>query len=179
MRSRYIPANSEAREFPAAAVVAYCYDSRRGSAVAAYKGRQSKPALFVALASPEARDAYLAAYIERETANEARKRERQQAAKQPHTLEVGSILNTCWGYEQTNVEFYQVVAVSRSMVTLRQIAASTENTGFMSGRKTPHRDRFTGEPFRCRANATNSVKIDECCRASQWDGRPMAVSWYG
>ena len=46
--ARFIPENAETREFPAAAVVAYCYESKRGPALLAYKGRQSKPARFLA-----------------------------------------------------------------------------------------------------------------------------------
>lgn len=103
---------------------------------------------------------------------------RRQAAKQPHTLKVGDVLNTRWGYEQTNVEFYQVVAVSGVMVTLRQIAATKTDAGFMSGTKVPHPDNFIGEPIRRRANARNSVKIDGVCGASPWDGKPQHVSWY-
>lgn len=37
--ARFIPENAESREFPAAAVVAYCYESKRGPALLAYKGR--------------------------------------------------------------------------------------------------------------------------------------------
>lgn len=102
---------------------------------------------------------------------------RRQAARQPHTLQVGDVVNTCWGYEQTNVEFFQVVAVSGAMVTLRQIAASTTETGFMSGTKVPHPGNFIGEPIRRRASAGNRVKIDGCSGAP-WDGKPQHVSWY-
>ncbi|WP_192811799.1 hypothetical protein [Xanthomonas phaseoli] len=30
---------------------------------------------------------------------------RRQAATRPHTLQVGDVLNTSWGYDETNVEF--------------------------------------------------------------------------
>lgn len=103
---------------------------------------------------------------------------RRQAAKRPHTLQVGDVLNTCWGYEQTNVEFFQVVAVSGAMATLREIAASYTETGFMSGQKTPHAGKFIGEPIRRRVNASNGVKIDGSSRATPWDGRPQYVSSY-
>jgi len=104
---------------------------------------------------------------------------RRQAAKKPHTLKVGDILNTSWGYEQTNVEFYEVVAVSGVMVTLRQIAASTTETGFMYGTMFPYPGTFIGEPIRRRASASNWVKIHSSARASPWNGKPQHVSWYG
>jgi len=104
---------------------------------------------------------------------------RHQAAKKPHTLKVGDVLNTSWGYEQTNVEFYEVVAVSGVMVTLRQIAASTAETGFMRGETIPYPGEFIGEPIRRRASASNWVKIHRSASASPWNGKPKYVSWYG
>jgi len=104
---------------------------------------------------------------------------RRQAAKKLHTLKVGDILNTSWGYDQTNVEFYEVVAVSGVMVTLHQIAADTTETGFMSGTTFPYPGTFIGEPFRRRASASNSVKIHRSANANPWNGRPKCVSWYG
>jgi len=104
---------------------------------------------------------------------------RRQAAKKLHTLKVGDILNTSWGYEQTSVEFYEIVAVSGVMVTLRQIAADTTTTGFMCGETIPYPGEFIGEPIRRRASASNWVKIHSSASASPWNGRPQHVSWYG
>jgi len=104
---------------------------------------------------------------------------RRQAAKKPHTLKVGDILNTSWGYEQTSVEFYEVVAVSGVMVKLRQIAADTTETGFMSGVTIPYPGEFIGEPIRRRASTSNWVRIHTSASASPWNGRPQHVSWYG
>ena len=41
---------------------------------------------------------------------------------------VGEILNTCWGYDQTNREFYEIIAVKGKKVTLRQIAVTSYAT---------------------------------------------------
>jgi len=104
---------------------------------------------------------------------------RRQAAKQPHTLKVGDVLNSCWGYEQTNVEFYEVIAVSGVMVTLREIAASITETGFMCGQAVACPGQYVGEPIRRRASSTNHVRIHTSASASPWNGRPQYVSWYG
>jgi len=108
----------------------------------------------------------------------ARQTLRREAAKKPHTLKVGDVLNTSWGWEQTNVEFYEIVAVSGSMVTLHEIAAHTTETGFMCGQTKPCPGRFIGEPFRRHANACNRVKIHSSANASPWDGHAKYVSWY-
>lgn len=103
--ARSIPAGSECREFSSAGVVAYCYDSKQGPAYIVYKGRQGKPARCFAFASEERRDKHLATYIEVETNNENAKRTRRAAG---HGLAVGEIVYSVWGYEQTNVDFYEV-----------------------------------------------------------------------
>jgi len=103
---------------------------------------------------------------------------RRQAARKPHTLKVGDVLNTSWGYEQTNVDFYEIVAVSGSMVTLRQIAASLTENGDMCGMTVPQPGKFIGEPLRRRANAYNRVNIHSCASAGLWDGNAKYVSWY-
>jgi hypothetical protein len=40
-----------------------------------------------------------------------------------NSFNVGDILFNQWGYDQTNVDFYQVVATTAKTVTVRQIAA--------------------------------------------------------
>ncbi|WP_226982527.1 hypothetical protein [Xanthomonas citri] len=101
-KTRYIPANAEAREFPQAGVVAYCYVSGVRYALLAYKGRQIRAALNLAFTTAEQRDRHLTSYIERQTANENAKRERRETG---HGLAVGDIVYETYGYEQTNVGF--------------------------------------------------------------------------
>jgi hypothetical protein len=65
--NRFIPTGAETREFPAAAVVACCYDSARGPALVAYKGRQNKPARHYVFPTIERRDDNLAAFVKEQT----------------------------------------------------------------------------------------------------------------
>ena len=37
-------------------------------------------------------------------------------------MEIGTILVNRWGYEQTNVDFFQVIKVTEKTVVIRQIA---------------------------------------------------------
>lgn len=47
------------------------------------------------------------------------------ATENPYS--VGSVWYTSWGYDQTNVEFYQVVRETKASVWLREIAATYAN----------------------------------------------------
>jgi len=129
--------------------------------------------------SAEERTEAIRDFIRARDAHQTRKLLRRQVAQKPHTLKIGDILSSSWGWEQTNVEFYQVVVVSKASVTLRQIAASIKQTGYMSGETLPCPDTFIGEPFQRRVSVSNWVRISNYAAASPWNGRPQYVSWYG
>ncbi|NEK79465.1 MAG: hypothetical protein G3W71_21915, partial [Xanthomonas perforans] len=68
---------------------------------------------------------HLTSYIERQAANENAKRERRETG---HGLAVGDIVYETYGYEQTNVHFYEVTRVpsARSAVVCEIEAEKTE-----------------------------------------------------
>ena len=57
------------------------------------------------------------------------------ATPEPYT--VGSILYCSWGYDQTNVDFYLVVARKGDWLTLQPMNKKKTYTGHMSGTCTP------------------------------------------
>ena len=181
--NRYIPANAETRDYPAAAVIAYCYQSDRGPAFIAYKGRQSKLAHFLSFQSETRRDEYLATYIHRETEIETYKHARRETG---HGLAVGDIVYSVWGYEQTNVEFFEVVRVpsGRSAVVLQIEGDTTEDSpGSMTGWTTPRPGQFQAgakEQTR-RVSGLHSLNGGKSTRGDlqKWDGTPRRVTWYG
>jgi hypothetical protein len=68
---------------------------------------------------------------------------------------VGSILVSSWGYDQTNIDFYQVVGFTASgkSVRLRPIASEhVESCGFMSEKVRPVPHAYTGPAFTKRIN---------------------------
>jgi hypothetical protein len=84
---------------------------------------------------------------EREAAKAARRAERSARLKAtPNLFRVGMIFSNSWGYDQTNVDFYQVVRVTPRGVYIRGIGAKAVpgSEGFMCNRVVPDRDRFTG-----------------------------------
>ena len=54
-------------------------------------------------------------------------------------LAVGDVLKSCWGYDQTNVDFYEVIAlVGKTMVEIRKIGSTmTSSDGIDSGTVEP------------------------------------------
>ena len=61
------------------------------------------------------------------------------------TVAVGDVFASSWGYEQTNVDFYQVVALhGRTMVTVRKIRAQICGTDTYLQEKSPVLSAFCG-----------------------------------
>jgi hypothetical protein len=84
-----------------------------------------------------------------------------------HTLKVGDVLSCSWGYDQTNIDFYQVTQlVGSKFVEARKIAAETKYTGNLLGMKTPRKDVFTEAPKRYRVSEGNFIKVYSFASAS-------------
>lgn len=82
-------------------------------------------------------------------------------------LEVGDILSSHWGYEQTNIDYFECTAlVGSSMVEIREIAAMVEETEWQQGKSVPVPGAFKGEPMRRKA-VDGRVKVDEVRSASR------------
>lgn len=96
----------------------------------------------------------------------------------------GTIFYSSWGYEQTNVSFYQVVRLSgKASVVVREISETTctkDNIDFY-GHVVPNKNQFIGDEMRKRINAAldePSIKISDYERAYLWDNKPKYVSSY-
>lgn len=78
----------------------------------------------------------------------AEKRAERAAARRatPNPFTVGMIFENSWGYDQTNVDYYQVVRLTPRGVYIRPIAGKTcaKSEGFMSDQVVPAKDNFTG-----------------------------------
>jgi len=100
------------------------------------------------------------------------------AAKE--SVKEGDIFVASWGWEQTNVDAYQVVAKKGATVTLREIALkSVEGSeGFMSDLVVPVKDAFIGEEFKKRITGRH-IKISDCQTAlPMGDREDFYRSWY-
>lgn len=101
------------------------------------------------------------------------------------TLKTGDVLVASWGYDQTNVDFYQVIDVAgKQTVIVREIAGTVTETGFMCGTVIPRPGVWVRDSLLMKKRAQSLgpnreyVKIDECRTAYPWDGKPEYTSWY-
>ena len=93
-------------------------------------------------------NSYCDGVINSKQANEAAKAVRKERNKiEAESVNVGDVFVSSWGWEQTNIEFYQVVSKpSKATVVLRRIAPRTvRETGWASADVAPVVDAFIGE----------------------------------
>ena len=116
-------------------------------------GRRSLAGIFYRFQSEAAREAWFSHWKEQREAKAADRQAKVTARRQARSAfvnpyHVGDVLHSSWGYEQTNVEFYEVTAVRQTSVQLREIAATLKTDGAlaMSGSKTACPGQYMGEP---------------------------------
>jgi len=142
----------------------------------AFRGTAGRPCAHFWFKTAEKRAAYMAQMIESAKITADYKAKQKPGAVE-RKLEVGHILYTSWGYDQTNTDFYQVTALKgQTMVMVRKMASSCQETGFMSGKSLPG-EGLIGEPIACRVRNGNSIRVNGHA-AWIWNGTPKAVSWY-
>lgn len=89
-----------------------------------------------------------------------RKQDRRETMAKPHGLAVGDIVRSSWGYDQTNIDYFQIVKLCGARtVEVRELAQQIEQTGHMTGNCVPVPNQFTGEAMRRTVDASGSVNI--------------------
>lgn len=140
----------------------------------AFGGKRAKYDWYIAFRTTESRDKHIAEWMNGQRATKAYKAEsRAKRAAAPRGLEVGDILDCMWGYDQTNIDYYQVTAlIGDNMVEIREIGCQSEDTGWLQGKSVPAINKFIGDPMRKIAK-NGSVRITSYSSASKM--QPVAV----
>ncbi|MBT0826919.1 hypothetical protein L8W41_06840 [Campylobacter sp. IFREMER_LSEM_CL1904] len=73
---------------------------------------------------------------------------------------VGDVFYSSWGYEQTNIDFYQVIATSKKTIWVAEIKANAHYESWNSGKKSPIKNSFTFDK-KVFKTLSNSPKIRE------------------
>ena len=97
-------------------------------------------------------------------------KEKAERAALAHTVKVGDIFETNWGYDQTNVNFYEVVEVRGKQIVAREIAGRISDRSGDADYVVPVPGQFVGAPF--RALVTSSGFRADGHLATKWDGKP-------
>jgi hypothetical protein len=100
-----------------------------------------------------------------------------------HPLKVGDILYSSWGYDQTNIDFYEVLKVTKSMAIIHRIDSRIVRRDIPYDYVVPVPGKLSsrGKPLRKRVRPDGMVGISSYASASPWDGKPKGktTSGYG
>lgn len=125
----------------------------------------------------------------RKKADQEDKAEKRKNLRAADFWQVGDVVYTSWGYDQTNVEYYQILEVKARSVKIQQIAmnSSDQPGGPMGGYAQPRRYEFVGNPYLSpidehggfTAGPTWKEKTPSFRhRAYKWDGKARYTSSY-
>ena len=164
-----------------------CRISRNGKhELKIYKGTAAKAMCWYGFKTTERRDTY-----EKETLDslqswqDSKKAKKAGEASEHYT--VGDVLYSSWGYDQTNVEYYQITKVKGSYIWFKEVCQnSSDQAGSPHGGYTqPIRNAWLPEDHH-RSNREHrklvqndgSVKAPISGYLYKWDGRAKYTSSY-
>jgi hypothetical protein len=146
--------------FESAGLDLFRYETERGYFALGFFGKAQKPAFHYRFKSEEQRATFIKEQV---AAGERTQQHRAGRAAQRKafvpSLAVGDILRESWGYDQTNINYYEVVSVSGKRVTVREIAQTSQETGYMSGRCSPKPGDYIGPPSVHLVQQGNAIKV--------------------
>ena len=146
-----------------------------------FEGKKSSPTKHYQYSTPEKRSEGIDRFVKQVTQVQAMKAAYKANLDKPHTLQVGQIVHSSWGYDQTQNDFYKIIELkgkTRVVLQQLQIRKVDGSTGHMSCSVMPVLDENIGEPFTKKANGLNQIKLTSYASASLWDERPKYQSWY-
>jgi hypothetical protein len=170
----------------------WTYGDDKGQVYAAvFGGKRAKPdwhyhfVRFNGSSPEEQREKRIKEWIENQRERAEATRKRRKEANKGHTLKVGDVLSASWGYDQTNVNFFQVVEVpSKCYVVVRGIASLTVRDEGPSTYVRPVKDAFLaddrgGKAKRYKAGPNNSISWENYANAYQtsWDAEHYETGW--
>lgn len=111
-----------------------------------------------------------------------KEKEKKQKEEMIKTVSIGDIFVSSWGYDQTNVNAYQVIEKKLKTVVLSEIrlAQVGGTEAYMSCQVTPIKDAFIDKNKTIKKLIKpNGIKISSYAYAYKWDGKSTYYnSWY-
>jgi hypothetical protein len=138
-----------------------------------FYGKQTSPAFNYSFKTFEAAEKELNTLADQRLRFFEQKRKQMQERKDyAHDYVAGDILYSSWGYDQTNVDFYEVTGVLGKQITLRAVGSKVVRSSPGIEYVVAQPGRFTGPPMKKLVQQGGVVKIDSVARAYKWDGTP-------
>lgn len=113
----------------------------------AFRGQAGKPEFHYCYRNAEQRERKTAEFFESIRLHLEYKAKYKAQAAGVHDVKLGDIFRCSWGYDQTNIDYYQVTAlIGACMMEVREIDSLTEDIGWLQGKCVPAPGVFSTEP---------------------------------
>lgn len=125
----------------------YTYSRAGGIYAVGFRGTAGKPAFHYRFKDEQRREAHIAQFFTglQEHSNSVAER-RKAASAFRHDVKVGDIFRASWGYDQTNIDYYEVVAlIGQHMAEVREIQQQSKETGWLQGDCVPAPGKWATE----------------------------------
>ena len=116
-----------------------------------FVGKAVKPTWFYRFKSIEQRNKEIEqtfARVQSKVDRKAQEKAKKSEAMQNHGVVVGDVFKCEWGYDQTNIDYYEVIAVTGKTATICRIGCLSEDTAWLQGESVPQLGAFIGKPFK-------------------------------
>lgn len=146
----------------------------------AFAGKSNKPLWHNRFLSESQRDRKI-----KETADARRrtietKLQRMKERKEfQHDYKVGDILDSSWGYDQSNVDYYVVTKVIGKQIEIREVAKKIVREERGAEYVVPVPGQFVGPPMRKTPQKGDYIRLTSYSSASKWDGKPKYQTAFG
>ena len=157
------------------------YENGGRPCVKVFRGNSSKAVAHYRFSSEERREESLEFYkaMAKKNADYKAEKKAKKAATSNEDVELGAVYYSSWGYDQTNVDFYEVVGrFGKKGLWFREIASERTYSDYMTGSCTAAKGEFTGEPFKKILSDTKWIRLNTYSAMSPWDGREISWSSY-
>jgi hypothetical protein len=170
----------------------YVYTAAEALYAVAFRGTAGRPSWHYRFRTEAQREKSIADFLATLQGWAEYKSERRAAVKAfQHDVKVGDVFRSSWGYDQTNIDYYQVVRlIGKHMAEVRAIQQEVQETAWAQGECVPVLGKWATEAdysdagkafhathghypskpkasFRVRIQAGPSFKVSSCAHASR------------
>jgi hypothetical protein len=139
MRQVFIPKDSAKDPRSSDLGEVYTYQRDGSVSAVAFRGTAGKPEWHYRFRDEQRREARIAEFfqsLQQRAQHMAERRSQRNAFR--HACQAGDIFRSSWGYDQTNIDYYQVVElIGEHFAMVREIEQQSQETGFMQGECVP------------------------------------------
>ncbi len=144
-----------------------------------YRGSACNTDIFHSFRTSKARQEFAEATLKRMGERQSSNKTRVNVDASDH-WQVGDVMSYSWGYDQTNVDFFEVVRVSKKCVWVREIWQNSSDSlgGPTGGRTQPRRGDYKSDKIiRKVVGKDGYISFDHGC-GSKWTGSSLYTSSY-